>query len=145
MIHLSSEEDTKRFAQVLARHLPRTGVTIGLSGDLGAGKTTLVRYFAEALNITTPVSSPTYVLQHEYSNESSKVEHWDLYRLRGGSEELYEPVGEGEYRFIEWIERLGDEEIPLDLILRLAVDHETSMRRVTLSGPLAGVILQGWE
>lgn len=145
MIHLSSEEDTKRFAELLAEYLPRAGVVVGLSGDLGAGKTTLVRYFSQALSIPTPVSSPTYVLQHEYSNESSKVEHWDLYRLRGGSEELYEPVGEGEYRFIEWIERLGDEEIPLDLILRLEVDHESGMRRVSVAGPLAEVILQAWE
>lgn len=145
MIHLSSEADTEYLARVLAKSLPKTGVTIGLSGGLGAGKTTLVRYFTKALHILTPVSSPTYVLQHEYRSDTLRVEHWDLYRLSGASEELYEPMGLGEYRFIEWIERLEEQEIPLDLILSIEVDHEHATRQVTISGPLAAAVMDEWS
>jgi len=78
--HLTrSEEETIALGESLARELPSRGVAL-LIGDLGAGKTTLVKGIASGLGAATPeqVSSPTFTLIHEYS---PRLYHVDLYRL----------------------------------------------------------------
>src|SRR3989442_4027954 len=57
------------------------GWIIGLVGDLGAGKTQLVKGLAEGLGITSRVQSPTFTLVHEYSDGRCPLFHLDLYRL----------------------------------------------------------------
>jgi len=61
-----------------AAHAP---LWIAISGDLGAGKTTLVRSICRGYGVTTDVTSPTYALVHEYASPRSQVFHLDLYRL----------------------------------------------------------------
>ena len=89
-------------------HYLKGGMTVGLAGDLGAGKTTFVRYLAAALGISESVTSPTFVLQHEYSHPDGVLEHWDLYRLSVLPEELWEPAQESKIRLIEWYDRFED-------------------------------------
>jgi tRNA threonylcarbamoyladenosine biosynthesis protein TsaE len=85
------------------------GLVIGLSGDLGAGKTQLVKGIARGLGITARVHSPTFTLVNEYGGGRLRLFHLDLYRLetRGqivsaGLEEFLQPDG---VTVIEWAER----------------------------------------
>lgn len=110
---LHSEDDTQRLAEQLAA-LPLTG-SVWLSGDLGAGKTTLTRYWLQALGHTDTVKSPTYTLVEPYSiqqNDGSikPVYHADLYRLQDPEELSF--IGFDEYldepnalMIIEWASR----------------------------------------
>jgi len=85
------------------------GLVIGLSGDLGVGKTQLVKGIARGLGITARVHSPTFTLVNEYEGGRLRLFHLDLYRLetRGqmvaaGLEEFLQPDGA---TVIEWAER----------------------------------------
>ena len=103
---IAHEQDTARIAEALVPAL-RGGLVVGLRGDLGAGKTTFVRYLiAAAGGDTRAVSSPTYTLQHEYPLPNGlTVEHWDLYRLTVLPMELEESPSRTTVRLIEWPER----------------------------------------
>jgi tRNA threonylcarbamoyladenosine biosynthesis protein TsaE len=90
------------------------GLVIGLSGDLGAGKTRLVKGIARGLGITARVHSPTFTLVNEYGGGRLRLFHLDLYRLetRGqivsaGLEEFLQPDG---VTVIEWAEKMVNEE-----------------------------------
>ncbi|MBJ7347270.1 MAG: tRNA (adenosine(37)-N6)-threonylcarbamoyltransferase complex ATPase subunit type 1 TsaE [Thermoleophilaceae bacterium] len=75
----SSAAETEAFAaDVAARLVP--GDLVLLSGDLGSGKTTFVRGACRRLGVTTPVTSPSYVIGNLYEGEV-EVAHLDLYRL----------------------------------------------------------------
>ncbi len=85
------------------------GLVIALSGELGAGKTQLVKGLARGLGVTTRVHSPTFTLVNEYAGGRLRLFHLDLYRLetRGqilaaGLEEFLQPDG---VAVIEWAER----------------------------------------
>ena len=79
---------------------------VTLSGDLGAGKTTLVKAIAKHLGVTENVSSPTYSLVNEYKYGNQTLYHLDLYRLQSIDEALSfgieEYLDSGNYCFIEW-------------------------------------------
>lgn len=86
------------------------GWVIGLSGELGAGKTQLVKGIAQGLDITAPILSPTFALVHQYTQGRVPLVHIDLYRLDTPSQ----VIGAGLEQFIydptivvviEWIER----------------------------------------
>ena len=88
----------------------QSGLVIALSGDLGAGKTQLVRGIARGLGVATRVHSPTFTLVNEYSGGRLKLFHLDLYRLEtpeqvhgAGIEEFLRPDG---VTVIEWAERI---------------------------------------
>jgi tRNA threonylcarbamoyladenosine biosynthesis protein TsaE len=81
-----SETETMHLAANLARGLV-AGDVVSLNGPLGAGKTCFVRGLAAGLGIDAPeVSSPTYVLAHEYIGPSLTLVHVDAYRLSGPEE-----------------------------------------------------------
>ena len=90
------------------------GLVIGLSGELGAGKTQFVKGIARGLGITARVHSPTFTLVNEYGGGRLRLFHLDLYRLetRGqmvsaGLEEFLQPDG---VTVIEWAEKMVNEE-----------------------------------
>jgi len=88
---ITGEEAMEELGEQIA-HVLHGGQIISLEGDLGAGKTTLVRAIARGLGITEPVTSPTYVLQKSYNvpfdaRRIRHLVHYDLYRL-GSYEEL---------------------------------------------------------
>lgn len=105
-----TEADTARFGALLADALP-AGVTVALSGTLGAGKTRLVQAVAESLGVSAgEVASPTFVLIKEYTGRKA-VYHFDAYRIRDDDEFL--ELGPDEYFegggvvFVEWAERVA--------------------------------------
>jgi len=86
------------------------GLVIALSGDLGAGKTQLVKGVARGLGVTARVHSPTFTLVNEYGGGRLKLFHLDLFRLEtqaqihsAGIEEFLQPDG---VAVIEWAERI---------------------------------------
>jgi tRNA threonylcarbamoyladenosine biosynthesis protein TsaE len=103
--YLKDTEATEQFGAKLWAELPEKCVVF-LHGDLGAGKTTLVRGFLRAAGYTGAVKSPTYTLVEEYTIGGRMIFHFDLYRV-ADPEEL-ELIGIRDYFdqdcvcFIEW-------------------------------------------
>ena len=147
---LHSEEDTRRLAVQLAA-LPLSG-SIWLAGDLGAGKTTLTRYWLQALGHTGAVKSPTYTLVEPYNIEQGDgsikpVYHADLYRLQDPEELSF--IGFDEYLdepnalvIIEWASR-ADSYLPpptlfIDMTQADRNDNDKEARQVELRLSKAG-------
>ena len=87
-VRTSNEMETKKLASTLAT-LVKPGMTILLEGELGAGKTTFTKGFAEGLGIDRVIKSPTYTLIREYTQGRLPLYHMDLYRLEDtGAEEM---------------------------------------------------------
>jgi tRNA threonylcarbamoyladenosine biosynthesis protein TsaE len=110
-----------RFAAALRAADPAEPLLIGLSGELGAGKTTFVAGLLEALGHAGPVRSPTYALIEPYRLADRDVHHCDLYRLRDPEElvdlGLRDLLTARSVLLVEWPERAGDRLRPPDLSL----------------------------
>lgn len=112
IILLPTLEDTQYFGQLLGEHLA-PGSTILLSGNLGAGKTSLVQGIGRGLGITEPIVSPTFTLINEYLEGRIPLYHLDLYRLEPSQVDAIYPeiywegleVAPG-ITAIEWSQRL---------------------------------------
>jgi tRNA threonylcarbamoyladenosine biosynthesis protein TsaE len=129
----ASVGETERLAARLARTL-RTGDVVLLSGELGAGKTTFVRGAAEALGVSSRVTSPTFTIGHRYPGVVD-VSHVDLYRFRGLSAAEWgdlEPYFDGAVVFVEWPEAGADALPPARVCVEL--EHVgPEARRITLA------------
>jgi tRNA threonylcarbamoyladenosine biosynthesis protein TsaE len=101
----SGPDDTAALGAEIAARL-RAGDVVLLRGDLGAGKTTLVRGAAAALGARARVTSPTFALAHRYDADAVRIAHLDLYRLRGLGEEDEDLIADeltGDVvAFVEW-------------------------------------------
>jgi tRNA threonylcarbamoyladenosine biosynthesis protein TsaE len=111
-VFLADAEATRSLGITLGKFLP-AGSVILLSGELGAGKTTLVQGIGEGLGITDPIVSPTFTLINEYTEGRLPLYHLDLYRLQPEEVEALnlESYWEGIEMplgivAIEWAERL---------------------------------------
>jgi tRNA threonylcarbamoyladenosine biosynthesis protein TsaE len=113
-------------------------LVVSLSGDLGAGKTTLTQAICEGYGVSESVTSPTYALVHRYDAEKSAVYHVDLYRLDNESQLTNigwdDLLAERAIVIVEWPERAGNR-MPDD---HLHIDIEyldgDAGRRVLLAG-----------
>lgn len=118
---------TEALGAALAPVLVGQGGVITLSGELGAGKTTLVRGLIRALGHHGAVRSPTYTLVEPYEFASGTVLHLDLYRLAGTDDlaplGIRDAIGSGALMLVEWPERAAGALPPVDLAIRLA-HHE---------------------
>lgn len=137
-LNLPDEASTARVGAALARALPdirRRNWLVGLSGELGSGKTTLARALLRALGVEGAVRSPTFTLVEPYETAHGSVHHLDLYRLEPGAASL-EGLGFRDLRalpglvLVEWPERAGPALGTVDLALRLMLDG--TGRRISL-------------
>ena len=105
VLETSGPSETEELGADLAALLA-PGDLVLVRGELGAGKTTLVRGAARALGVHDPVTSPTFAVGHRYRGERATVSHLDLYRLSGlGAEEpdlLADYLGPRRIAFVEW-------------------------------------------
>jgi tRNA threonylcarbamoyladenosine biosynthesis protein TsaE len=105
IVETSHPTQTESLGAALAERL-RDGDVVLVSGELGAGKTTLVRGAARALGVADPVTSPTFSIGHRYRAGAVTVSHIDLYRVADLEDEepglLADYLGVGRIAFIEW-------------------------------------------
>lgn len=132
-LHIHNEAEMLSLGAKLAHRFPQGGL-ITLHGDLGAGKTTLVRGLLRELGHTGVVKSPTYTLVEPYQLNNRDIFHFDLYRLADPEELEY--MGIRDYLrpdalcLVEWPEKAGD--ILPEPDLRVFIHHAGLERFIDL-------------
>ena len=145
----ASEQDTQAFAERLAAHPSIVNAFIELHGELGAGKTTLVRHILRALGVQGRIKSPTYAVVEPYVLRQAQDErelaiwHFDFYRFSdprewedAGFRDLFASPG---LKLAEWPEKAGALLPRADLVVRIDVDADggSETRHVTLTAQTA--------
>lgn len=114
-----------------------------LRGELGAGKTTLIKAMCRKLGVEEQAASPSFAIVHEYqgrdgegADRSERVYHFDLYRLKDASEleaiGFHEYLDSGAYCFVEWPE-LAAGQLPADTVnLRIGLAGEARTVQIDL-------------
>ena len=152
LLTLRDAEATETFGRSLAAamvsHLDAIGAAgfqINLSGDLGAGKTALVRAMLHALGITGTVKSPTFALLEPYTVSSLDFYHFDFYRLKEpgefGSLGFRELFGPGRICAVEWPERAGPRLPTADISITLTVDGDGRVAAISTASELGETCL----
>jgi tRNA threonylcarbamoyladenosine biosynthesis protein TsaE len=129
-VETNSPAETESLGAELAAALSDGDVVL-VCGELGSGKTTLVRGAARALGVSDPVTSPTFSIGHRYRAPARTVSHLDLYRLAGLEHEdpalLADYLGPGRIAFVEWPPQASTE---LDgARMRVTLSHAGGERR----------------
>jgi tRNA threonylcarbamoyladenosine biosynthesis protein TsaE len=132
VVDTASAEQTEALGAQLASRL-RAGDVVLLTGELGSGKTTLVRGIARALGVRGPVTSPTFTIGQRYAGDGIVVSHIDLYRLGALAAEepglLEDYLGGGEIALVEWPQEAG-RELPLATVAVTLAHGGGDRRRV---------------
>jgi tRNA threonylcarbamoyladenosine biosynthesis protein TsaE len=152
VVHTTTAAETEGFGAKLASARPRSSDLFGvlyLTGDLGAGKTTLTRGFLRALGVAGAVRSPTYTLVEIYELAGLIAVHLDLYRLSDPTEldhlGLREWASPGHLWLIEWPDR-GTGRLPrADLVVTLTAGAGGHDIEVSGTSPLGELWLQGMK
>src|SRR5205814_8047338 len=134
-VDTASVAETRELGRRLGQVL-EPGDVIALEGDLGTGKTELVKGIAQALGVASGVHSPTFVLHHRYQGRLL-IEHYDLYRLEGmawADTGLDEPAPDA-VTVIEWPERADVLADWASIRIRLISKAPTRRRLMLLRGP----------
>ena len=133
-LHWPDEQACEAFAQAMVQQTAWGQATVYLQGDLGAGKTTLVRHLLRAMGVTGRIKSPTYAVVEPYEltagQASQAIWHFDFYRFSdprewedAGFRELFASPG---LKLCEWPDKAaGSLPIP-DLVVHLQVNPDTS-------------------
>ena len=132
VIHSNSIEDTKKLAKNLSPLL-ENGCFINMFGEIGAGKTALVKLIADEMGVKEHVTSPSFLILNEYHTGKIPVYHFDLYRLENVGvkticDELREYSEGKNLTFVEWAE-FSQDEIPFNRI-EINVTYEDNDSRL---------------
>lgn len=147
-LNLANEQDTARLAQAFVNSF-KAGLVF-LIGDLGAGKTTLTRYWLQTLGHQGAVKSPTYTLVEPYTIQNQPVFHFDLYRLQDPYE--LELMGIRDYleqndslALVEWPSK-GEGVLPQpDLTIEILAQDEQRHVTLTASDEVIQAFAQAWQ
>lgn len=111
MIRVLTQAQLEAEGETLGRSLP-PGTLLAFQGELGAGKTTLIKAISRGLGVVGPASSPTYALVHRYAGRRGPVFHLDCFRLKSPEEaadlDWEGLLAEGDAILVEWPERAGE-------------------------------------
>lgn len=129
------ETHTRQFAQRLAAQALLRNAYVTLHGDLGAGKTTLVRHWLQALGVQGRIKSPTYAVVEPHASADLQIWHFDFYRFEdprewedAGFRDIFASPG---LKLAEWPDKAAALTPPADIAIYIeAID--TVQRRVTL-------------
>lgn len=134
MITLVDTTATEKLGKIIGA-VAKPSDNLVLTGDLGAGKTTLTKGIALGMEIDQMIKSPTYTIIREYQQGRMPLYHMDVYRIESGADDLgLDDYFEGDgLSVIEWGQQLGEflPEDYLELILSKD-DQDETMRRVEL-------------
>ena len=145
-----SEDDTQAYAQALARNPAIRNCYIELQGNLGAGKTTLVRHLLHALGVQGRIKSPTYAVVESYElptlNPPLQVWHFDFYRFNdpqewedAGFRDIFASPG---LKLAEWPDKAAGFIPKADLIIHLeAMDDDAREVALTAQTPIGQALL----
>ena len=150
---LADESATARLGEALARAvesnapaIARTGLVVALAGDLGAGKTSVVRAMLRALGVTGTVRSPTFTLVEPYVVSSLNFYHFDFYRLADPEEFSFagfrDMFGPASVCLIEWPDKAAGSLPQADLRIALRVAGEGRHASVAAATELGAACLQ---
>lgn len=140
MEHIThSETETEALGEAFVAKL-RSGDIVALYGDLGAGKTALVRGMARGLKSPNRVTSPTFTIVNEYEGKIPLF-HFDMYRL-GGADELFgigwdDYLARGGICVVEWSENVEAAFDGSEYVVNIEKLGEND-RKITVSGPQEG-------
>jgi len=144
ILQLPRLEDSDEWAAALLSACPDRRI-FTFQGQLGVGKTTLIKLLCEELGVTSEMSSPSYSIVNEYRTATGgTVYHFDLYRLKNAEEldgiGFLEYLDSGHYCFVEWPE-LAKGVMPQEAValkLRLIADgRRTAELNMLPAGPIA--------
>jgi tRNA threonylcarbamoyladenosine biosynthesis protein TsaE len=144
------ETATERFAVALAARPDLRLAYIELQGDLGAGKTTLVRHMLRALGVQGRIKSPTYAVVEPYELPDFNVWHFDFYRFSdprewadAGFRDIFASPG---LKIAEWPDNAAGCVPQADLVVQLHVsDDESRQVSLTAHTPLGAALLKGLD
>ena len=148
-LHWPNEVATQAFATSLAAQPDVVHAFIALHGDLGAGKTTLVRHLLHALGVTGRIKSPTYAVVEPYELPELNIWHFDFYRFAdprewedAGFRDIFASAG---LKLAEWPEKAGAMLPCADLDITILTTPDAA-RHVTLSAntPTGTALLHAW-
>lgn len=132
LLHWHDESETLAFARRLARSGAIAHAFIELHGELGAGKTTLVRHLLRELGVSGRIKSPTYTVVEPHEAPGLSIWHFDFYRFNeprewedAGFRELFASAG---LKIAEWPEKAAGLLPVPDLVLRIEVQPDDSRR-----------------
>ena len=129
-IHITSQDELPQVAEAVIRSLGRRTV-VAFCGEMGAGKTTLIREIAAELGATDTVTSPTFAIVNQYKGSGNRrIHHFDVYRINDRREAFdfgYEEYFySGDLCLVEWPEKIEPLLPDNVMTVRIAVDSDTA-------------------
>ncbi|OGV33045.1 MAG: tRNA (adenosine(37)-N6)-threonylcarbamoyltransferase complex ATPase subunit type 1 TsaE [Legionellales bacterium RIFCSPHIGHO2_12_FULL_35_11] len=146
LFNIPTEYASAQFAKTLSQFLI-TPLVLTFSGEIGMGKTTIIRFLLQSLGVTSSIKSPTFSLVETYSFTNMQIHHFDLYRIHDESELDYigfrDYFGDQDICCIEWPERAKYSLKNIDLAFDIVRQREGRDIIINAHSPSGEAILKG--